>query len=66
LQLSFFLSYFVFFAKAIGRTVRHIWTSEGSKRVVPRKEVPFAGPSDVPLNFEGKIPPKKTKFWGRK
>jgi len=24
-----------------GRTVRQIWTNEGSKRVAPRKEVPF-------------------------
>ena len=37
--LSFFL--FFYFAKATGRTVRRIWTNEGSKRVVPRKEVPF-------------------------
>ena len=40
LPLPFFL-FFVFFAKATGRTVRQIWTSEGSKRAVPRKEVPF-------------------------
>ena len=38
MPLSFFLSFF--FAKATGRTVRQIWTNEGSKRVVPRKEVP--------------------------
>jgi len=41
LPLSFFFLFFVFFAKATGRTVRQIWTNEGSKRVVPRKEVPF-------------------------
>ena len=53
---SFFL--FFFFAKATGRTVRQIWTNEGSKRVVLRKEVPFLGLNDVLLNFGGKIPPK--------
>jgi len=49
-------SFFGFFAKATGRTVRQIWTNEGSKRVVPVKVVPFGGLSDVPLNFVGKIP----------
>ena len=38
-------------------------TNEGSKRVVPLKEVLFEGLNDVPLNFGGKIPPK-LKFWG--
>ena len=60
---SFFFL-FVFFAKATGRTVRPIWTNEGSKRVVPIKEVPFGNLNDVPLNFGGKIP-QKLKFWGR-
>ena len=55
---SFFLG---FFAKATGRTVRPIWTNEGSKRVVPLKEVPFVGLKDVSLNFGGKIP-QKLKF----
>jgi len=64
LPLSFFLSFFGFFAKATGRTVRPIWTNEGSKRVVPLKEVPFVGLNDVPLNFGGKIL-QKLKFWGR-
>jgi len=53
-----------FFAKATGRTVRPIWTNEGTKRVVPLKEVPFGGLKDVSLNFGGKIP-QKLKFWGR-
>jgi len=44
-------SCFGFFAKATGRTVRLIWTNEGSKRVVPLKEVPFRGHNDVSLNF---------------
>jgi len=60
----FFLSFFGFFDKATGRTVCPIWTNEGSKRVVPLKEVPFGGLKDVPLNFWGKIP-QKLKFWGR-
>jgi len=49
---------------ATGCTVRRIWTNEGSKRIVPLKEVPFGGPNDVPLNFVGKIP-QKLKFLGR-
>ena len=63
LPLSFF-SFFVFFANATGDTVRQIWINEGSKRVVPLKEVPFGGLKYVPLNFGGKIP-LKLKFWGR-
>jgi len=62
LPLSFFL--FGFLGKATGRTVRPIWTNEGSKRVVPLKEVPFGGLNDVSLNFGGKIP-QKPKFWER-
>ena len=60
----FFSFFFGFFAKATGRTVRPIWTNEGSKRVVPLKEVPLGGLKDVCLNFGGKIP-QKLKFWGR-
>jgi len=60
----FFLLFLVFFTKATGRTVRQIWTNEGSKRVVPLNEVPFGGLNDVSLNFGGKIP-LKLKFWGR-
>jgi len=56
LPLSFFFLFFEFFAKATGRPVRPIWTNEGSKRVIPLKEVPFGGLNDVPLNFGGKIP----------
>jgi len=60
----FFLHFFAFLGKATGRTVRSIWTNEGSKRVVPLKEVPFGGLNDVFLNFGKKIP-QKLKFWGR-
>jgi len=31
----------ILFAKPTDRTVRRIWTNEGSKRVVSRKEMPF-------------------------
>jgi len=55
-------SFFGFSVNATGRTVRQIWTNEGSKRIVPLKEVPFGGLNDVPLNFGGKIP-QKLKFW---
>ena len=61
---SVFFSFLGFFAKATGRTVRQIWTNEGSKRIIPLKEVPFGGVNDVPLNFGGKIP-QKLKLWGR-
>ena len=64
LPLSFFfLSFFVYFAKATGRTVRQIWINEGSKRVIPLKEVPFGGLKGVLLNYGGKIP-QKLKFSG--
>ena len=61
----FFLSFFGFFAKATGRTVRPISTNEGSKRVVPLTEVLFGGLNDVPLNLGGGKIPQKLKFWGR-
>ena len=56
LPLSFFFLFFGFLEKATGRTVRPTWTNEGSKRVVPLKEVPFGGLNDVTLNFGGEIP----------
>ena len=46
------LSFFVFFANVTGRTFRQIWTNDGSKRVVPLKEVPFGGLKDVSLNLK--------------
>ena len=57
---TFFL--FCVFAKATGRTVGQIWSNEGSKRVVPRKEVLFEGLNNVSLNFGGK--PPKTEILG--
>jgi len=47
--VCFFLC--IFSAKATGRTVRQIWANEGSKRVVPRNEVPFGCVNDVALNI---------------
>jgi len=43
--------------------VRQIWTNEGSKRVVPPKDVPFRGLNDVLHNFRGQAP-KKTDILG--
>ena len=53
-----FFSFFCFLGKAISRTVRPIWTNEGSKRIVPLKQVPFAGLNDMSLNFGVKSPKK--------
>ena len=60
LSSGVFLFFFCFFCQGhrLHCTLSQIWTNEGSKRVVPLKEVPFWGLNDVPLNFEGKIPPK--------
>jgi len=44
---------FVFFVKPTGRTVRQIWNNEGSKRVVPRKKVPFGGSERCTPKFSG-------------
>ena len=57
-----FLFFGGFLGKATGRTVRPIWTNEGSKRVVPLKEVPFGGLNNVPLNLGVKTP--KTEILG--
>jgi len=51
-----FFSFFCWFLCQGHRS--HCASDEGSKRVVPRKEVPFGGLNDVPLNFGGKSPPK--------
>ena len=37
---------------------------DSSLDVKSRKDVPFGGLNDVPLNFGGKTP-QKLKFWGR-
>ena len=33
-----------------------ISTNDGSKRVIPRKGVPFEGVNDIPLNFKSQTP----------
>jgi len=40
-----------------------IFTRDSSKYVKSRKDVPFGGLNDVPLNFGGKTP-QKPKFLG--
>ena len=45
-------------------TARPIWTNEGSKRVIPRKDVPFGGLNVVPLNFGSQT--LKMIFWPMK
>jgi len=62
LFFHFFPIFLVFFTKATGRIVRQIWTNEGSKRVVPRKEVPFEDLNDVPYFFARN--PQKTEVLG--
>jgi len=32
-------------------TARPIWTKDGSKRVIPRKDLAFGGLNDIPINF---------------
>jgi len=59
--VSFFLI-FGSFAKATGLTVRQICSNEGSKRVVPLKEVPFRGLNDTPLSLGRNLP--KTEIMG--
>ena len=41
-----------------------IFTRDSSLDVKSRKDVPYGGLNDVPLNFGGKTP-QKLKFWGR-
>ena len=54
--------FFCFLCQGHRSNVRQIWTNEGSKRVVPLKEMPFVGLNDVPLNFGCKTP--KTEILG--
>jgi len=46
-----------------GQTRGWIFTRDSSKDVKSRKDVPFGGLNDVPLNFGGKTH-QKLKFWG--
>ena len=55
---------FMFFSGShTGQTHGWIFTRNSSKDVKSRKNVPFGGLNDVPLNFGGKTP--KTKILGR-
>ena len=47
-----------------GQTGSWIFTRDSSLDVQSRKDVPFWGLNDVPLNFGGKTP-QNLKFWGR-
>ena len=53
-----------FWDSRTGQTGRLIFTRDSSLDVKSRKDVPFGGLNDVPLNFGGKTP-QKLKFWGR-
>jgi len=59
-----FYLYLFFFDQPTGQTRGWIFTHDSSKDVKSRKDVPFWGLNDVPLNFWGKTP-QKLKFWGR-
>ena len=61
---NIFIYTFFFSGTRTGQTRGWIFTRDSSKDVKLRKDVPFGGLNDVPLNFEGKTP-QKLKFWGR-
>ena len=56
--------YFYLYLFFSGQTRGWIFTRDSSKDVKSRKDVPFGGLNDVPLNFGGKTP-EKLRFWGR-
>jgi len=39
-------------------TARPVWTKDGSKRVIPRKDVAFGAANNVALNFWSQNPQK--------
>jgi len=47
---------FFFSVTRTGQTRGWIFTRDSSKDVTSRKDVPFGGLNDVPLNFGGKTP----------
>ena len=59
-----FIYTFFFSDSRTGHTGWWIFTRDSSLDVKSRKDVPFGGLNDVPLNFGGKTP-QKLKFWGR-
>jgi len=60
---KYFLFIPFFSGSRTGQIRGWIFTRDSSKDVKSRKDVPFGGLNDVPLNFGGK--PPKLKFWGR-
>jgi len=60
----FYLYLFFSQARAQVRPVDGFFTCDSSKDAKSRKDVPFWGLNDVPLNFGGKTP-QKLKFLGR-
>jgi len=60
-----FIYLYLFFSDSrAGQTGWWIFTRDSSLDVKSRKDVPFWGLNDVPINFGGKTP-EKLKFWGR-
>jgi len=55
---DFFHLYLFFSGSRTGQTPGWMFTRDSSKDVKSRKEVPFRGLNDVPLNFVGKTPQK--------
>jgi len=62
--LYLFLFFIVFYATRTGRTACQIWTNDGSKCIVPYKNLPFGHRNHVALNFGGQIPHKLIFFLG--
>ena len=62
-KIIFYL-YLFFSGTCTGQTRGWIFTRDSAKDVKSRKDVPFGGLNDVPLNFGGKTP-QKLKFWWR-
>jgi len=60
----FYLFIPFFFDQPTGQTRGWIFTRDSSKDVKLRKDVPFLGLNDVPLNFGGKTP-QNGNFCGR-
>jgi len=61
---NYFYLYLFFSGTRTGQTRGWIFTRDSLKDVKSRKDVPFGGLNNVPLNFGGKTP-QKLKFWGR-
>jgi len=59
---NYFYLYLFFSGTRTAQTRGWIFTRDSSKDVKSRKDVPFGGLNDVPLNFRGKLP--KTEIMG--